>query len=276
MLPPFRTLTGLIGIGASDADTDSWSKILQAFKDLGVQYKDISLAIYAKKTPLKPRQIPSRVSLKISPTPESELLRDLKAGNIKGAIRGSLSSIDFLKHVSQEFSASQISRIALLESASGHQFWLAPVGIDEGITYESRLEFIEHAIVLLEKCRVPPNIGILSKGRMGDAKRGAFIKESLDNNQRLVQEITKRYPSITIAHDEILLENAISKQRNFVLAPDGVSGNLIYRTLVHLGNGRAYGAVYCGTPFEKFTIIDTSRVGNLEEIEGAMILALAF
>jgi predicted methyltransferase MtxX (methanogen marker protein 4) len=201
---------------------------------------------------------------------------DAKAGNIKAAIRGSLSSTDFLKQVSQEFSPSQISRIALLESATGHQFWFAPVGIDEGITYESRLEFIEHAIVLLGKCRIPPNIGILSKGRMGDAKRGAFIKESLKDNQRLVQEIAKRHPTITIAHDEILLENAISKQRNFILAPDGVSGNLIYRTLVHLGKGYAYGAVYCGAPFEKYTIIDTSRVGNAEEIKGAMILALAF
>ncbi len=276
LLPPFKTLTGLIGIGANDADTDSWSKILQAFKDLGAQYNDIALAIYAKKTPLKQRQIPPRVSLKISTHPESEILGDLKAGNIKAAIRGSLSSTDFLKQVSQEFCPSQIFRIALLESATGHQFWFAPVGIDEGITYESRLEFIEHAIVLLGKCRIPPNIGILSKGRMGDAKRGAFIKESLEDNQRLVQEIAKRYPTITIAHDEILLENTISKQRNFVLAPDGVSGNLIYRTLVHLGKGYAYGAVYCGAPFEKYTIIDTSRVGNVEEIKGAMILALSF
>jgi predicted methyltransferase MtxX (methanogen marker protein 4) len=176
----------------------------------------------------------------------------------------------------QEFSATSICRIALLESAANQPFWFAPVGIDEGITYASRREFIENAIGLLEKCRVTPNIGILSKGRTGDSKRGAFIKESLDDNQRLVEEMAHRYPSIMIAHDEILLENVVSKQRNFILAPDGVSGNLIYRTLVHLGQGKAYGAVYLGKSLEQYSIIDTSRVGNVKEIEGAMILALVF
>ncbi len=276
LLLPFEDLTGEIGIGASDADLDSWNKILQAFKDLHSQFRDISLSIYAKKSLVKPRQLPSRASLKISDNPEMNLISDLKAGTIRGAIRGSFSSTEFLKCVSAEFPSSPILRIALLESAAGYPFWFAPVGIDEGITYESRREFIEYAIGLLQKCKVTPNIGILSKGRTGDAKRGTFIKESLEDNQRLVAETARRYPSISIAHDEILLENTIIKQRNFILAPDGVSGNLIYRTLVHLGQGKAYGAVYLGKSLESYTIIDTSRVGNVEEIEGAMVLALVF
>ncbi len=276
LLPPFTSLSGTIGIGANDADPDSWSKILQAFKDLKVQFDDISLSIYAKKSLVKPRQIPPRIFLKLSNNPEIDLLRDLKAGTLKGAIRGSLSSTEFLNHVVQEFSASHICRIALLETAAGQSFWFAPVGIDEGTTYASRQSFIENAIKLLEKCHVHPNIGILSKGRIGDAKRGDLIKESLENNQRLVEETARQYPNITIAHDEILLENVVTKQRNFILAPDGVSGNLIYRTLVHLGQGKAYGAIYLGKSFEQYTIIDTSRVGNVEEIEGAMILALLF
>jgi len=47
---------------------------------------------------------------------------------------------------------------------------------------------------------------------------------------------------------------------------------LIYRTLVHLGGGKAYGAIYMGL---KKNIIDTSRVGEISEIQGALLLALA-
>ncbi|MFX1345221.1 MAG: phosphotransacetylase, partial [Promethearchaeota archaeon] len=59
---------------------------------------------------------------------------------------------------------------------------------------------------------------------------------------------------------------------NIIIAPDGISGNLIYRTLVHLGGGKAYGAIYMN--LEK-VIIDTSRVGELSEIQGALLLALS-
>jgi predicted methyltransferase MtxX (methanogen marker protein 4) len=43
------------------------------------------------------------------------------------------------------------------------------------------------------------------------------------------------------AHREILIEDAIGTS-GMILAPDGISGNLIFRTLVFLGGGRAHGA----------------------------------
>ena len=82
----------------------------------------------------------------------------------------------------------------------------------------------------------------------------------------------EKYVNITITHDEILIEKAIENKSNLIIAPDGISGNLIYRTLVHLGGGKAYGAIYMGL---KHTIIDTSRVGDISEIHGALLLALA-
>jgi predicted methyltransferase MtxX (methanogen marker protein 4) len=78
------------------------------------------------------------------------------------------------------------------------------------------------------------------------------------------------YPEILISHDEILIENAIDNNVNLIIAPDGISGNLIYRTLVHLGAGKAYGAIYMGL---NKILVDTSRVGNLNEIYGALLLA---
>ncbi|OLS15637.1 MAG: hypothetical protein RBG13Loki_0736 [Promethearchaeota archaeon CR_4] len=275
LLPPFETLSGWIGIGVNNTDSESWSKIFKAFIDLKAQFPTISLAIYSKNKANFPKKTPLDVVLKVSDTPATVLLQDLKLGTIQGVVRGSLPSSDFLQCLIKEFSVTSFCRIALLESASGHSFWFAPVGIDEGNSYQARKQIIEESIILLEKCHLTPNIGVLSKGRVGDAKRGGFIMDSLASNQTLVEEIARKYPNISIAHDEILLENVVSQKRNFILAPDGVSGNLIYRTLVHLGQGKAYGAIYCGIPFKNLKIIDTSRVGNLEEIEGAMILALA-
>jgi len=73
-----------------------------------------------------------------------------------------------------------------------------------------------------------------------------------------------------IEHSEILIENAIAKKTNLIIAPDGITGNLIYRTLVHLGGGKAYGAIYMDI---ERAIVDTSRVGDISEIRGALILA---
>ncbi len=69
-----------------------------------------------------------------------------------------------------------------------------------------------------------------------------------------------------------MIEKAIENKSNLILAPNGISGNLIYRTLVHLGGGKAYGAIYMGIDYN---IIDTSRVGDFSEIYGGFILALA-
>ena len=103
------------------------------------------------------------------------------------------------------------------------------------------------------------------------------IDKSIRDGEEVVATIKGRYPKLNINHDEILIENAVTNNSNLIIAPEGISGNLIYRTLVHLGGGRAYGAIYLFND-QKTTrkiIIDTSRVGKLSEIQGALLLALA-
>ena len=58
-----------------------------------------------------------------------------------------------------------------------------------------------------------------------------------------------------------------------IIAPDGISGNLIFRTLLHLGGGHSHGAFYLGSNFPG-PVMDTSRVGSAEEYTGAVVLAL--
>ena len=92
------------------------------------------------------------------------------------------------------------------------------------------------------------------------------------DNQELVDIFKLEHPKLEINHNEILIEKAIINKSNLVIAPNGISGNLIYRTLVHLGGGKAYGAIYMGIGH---IIIDTSRVGVFSEIYGGFIFALA-
>ena len=60
-----------------------------------------------------------------------------------------------------------------------------------------------------------------------------------------------------VRHYGILIEDAVSDV-NFILAPDGVSGNLIFRTLVLVAGGYGYGAVVL---MDK-VFVDSSRVGG--------------
>jgi len=54
---------------------------------------------------------------------------------------------------------------------------------------------------------------------------------------------------------QILIEDA-AKDCNLIIAPDGISGNLIFRTLHFLGDGKAMGAVVLN--IDK-VFVDTSR-----------------
>ena len=159
-----------------------------------------------------------------------------------------------------------------METYDGFQFFYGPVGIDECKNIESKVSFVNKAIEELEALNIIPKISILSGGRLGDLGRDSQVDKSINNAKEVVALLKKQHPNLEINHDEILIENAIYNKSNVIIAPEGISGNLIYRTLVHLGGGKAYGAIYMG--LDK-VIIDTSRVGKPTEIYGALVLASA-
>jgi putative methanogen marker protein 4 len=212
------------------------------------------------------------ISLMESKDPYIDLIKFLLNGKLKAIIRGGLDSHDFLKEVKKKFNISKIHRLALLETFEGFQFFFAPVGIDEANNLKDKIEFLDKAIETLNSLKIEPKISILSGGRENDIGRDLKVDETILMAKKVVDSMHKKKSNIMISHDEILIENAINKKSNLIIAPDGISGNLIYRTLVHLGGGKAYGAIYMG--LHKI-IIDTSRVSNETEIRGALILALA-
>ena len=214
----------------------------------------------------------SRIFLVESEEPEKEMIKQLKNMVIDAIVRGSLSSSEFLKNVKKFFDIPEINRLALLETSKGFQFFYGPVGIDECNSYEKKIMFIKKAIRVLESLKIKPQISVLSGGRIGDVGRDPHVDETIRNAVDIVEYFKRENPNLAISHDEILIEKAIEKKSNLIIAPDGISGNLIYRTLVHLGEGKAYGAIYMDIDR---AIIDTSRVGNQSEIYGALTVALA-
>ncbi len=207
-----------------------------------------------------------------SDLPDNEILKYLKDGLIDAAIRGSLSSNRFLENIKSLFKIKNVNRLALLETFNGYQFFFAPVGIDEYRDYQSKVDFIESALKFFHFIGIKPKISILSGGRKGDMGRDYIVDKSLEVAEKIVAYFKNKDSTIQVFHDEILIEKAIENQSNLIFAPDGISGNLIYRTLVHLGGGKAHGAVYLG--LEKI-IIDTSRACNVSEIIGAIMIALS-
>jgi predicted methyltransferase MtxX (methanogen marker protein 4) len=177
-----------------------------------------------------------------------------------------------LKKLDEILNISEINRLALLETNSKHQFFFGPVGIDECNNLSSKKAFVKKSLKELSELNVKPRISVLSGGRLGDIGRNADIDKSIKEAKELVSFFKSEKPGLEIEHTEILIEKAVENKSNLILAPNGISGNLIYRTLVHLGGGKAYGAIYMDIDY---CIIDTSRVGNSSEIVGGIILALA-
>ena len=266
-----------IGIGLGNSAVQN-QKILNASRDFLTKYK-VNIFFIGNESSFSSilnqeiyQKLKSNIKLISYDFPEKDVFEFLNNNPMHAFIRGSFSSNKFLKHFKINFNVGEINRLALLETVDGHQFFYGPVGIDECNTLRKKITFIEYALKEIRLLNIIPKISILSGGRESDFGRDEIVDKSIKESIEIVETMKNRYPDLNISHDEILIENAISNKSNLIIAPDGISGNLIYRTLVHLGGGKAYGAIYMGL---KKVIIDTSRVAELPEIEGALLIALA-
>ena len=184
---------------------------------------------------------------------EARLVTSLSEGRVDAAVRGTMSSSRVLKELKSAFSLKEIMRAAVLEDSAGKKFLLAPVGIDEGRDARSRINLAKATADYFSAAGWTIRVGVLSKGRLGDASRGKEIRESLRDGERVVAEL--RTAGIVSEHYEILIEDAVSRC-DLVLAPDGVSGNLVFRTLHFVGSGKAFGAPVVNMDR---VFVDTSR-----------------
>ena len=172
----------------------------------------------------------------VSQEPWKDLVRLLAAGEIEGAVRGNLPAGRTMQALSEEFSI-RVRRLALLE-LPGWAFLLGPVGIDEGENMADRLELLLGGARLLKSLGVKASSAVLSGGRMEDRGRCERIDRSLLEGELIASRA--REAGLAAEHKGILIESC--RGDDIIIAPEGVSGNLIFRTLLLLCGAQSYGA----------------------------------
>lgn len=241
-----------IGIGALEDFTRVYEAAGKAASD------DLLIIIYTSQEVSEEES--GQVRFHISPNPIHALINGLLSGEIDGAVRGTLPSDATLRYLRESTTISGLERIAVLETPEGKKFLLTPVGIDEGWTCSEKVSLVERAVALAGCIGIDQTIGILSGGRMSDIGRNPVVDRSLAEGELLAQ-LTGG------VHTGILIEEAANRY-GIVIAPDGISGNLIFRTLVLLGSGRSHGAPVVNIDV---TFVDTSRASD--NYENALRLA---
>lgn len=230
----------VIGIGVgTDPDRVIKSILRSSHFDSVICYTDPATA--------QMHQFPGRIIT--DENPGMRLVADLESKTIDAAVRGTLPAHETLSALKKICFVNDLERIVLLESASGIKFFLAPVGIDEGWSISQKISLIKAGQKIAEKFGLSSKVGILSGGRLGDIGRHPAVDRTLADAE-LIAKISGA------KHYEILIEDAI-KDSGLIIAPDGISGNLIFRTLIFAGNGAAHGAPVVNI---RPIFVDTSRV----------------
>ncbi|MDD4300637.1 MAG: methanogenesis marker protein Mmp4/MtxX [Methanomicrobium sp.] len=241
-----------IGIGAEN----NISKILKSLEKI----KDKAhYVVFLAEEPLVKADW---IQYEISDDPCTAMIDALYSGSIDAAVRGTLPANYTLKALKKRAGTDTLRRAAVLQTASGNKFLLAPVGVDEGWTVDEKIEFIRDLKPLAEKIQIDSSVAVLSGGRKGDLGRHKIVDRTIHDAEK-ISELTGS------DNCEILIEDA-AEHHGIIIAPDGISGNLIFRTLCLLGGGDAHGApvLNIGKIF-----VDTSRAGS--DYSNAVLLAIS-
>lgn len=182
-----------------------------------------------------------------------KLAYDLGSGRIDAAIRGDMSSSVLLPHIKRALNINVLERVVLMEPVDGKLFLLSPVGIDEGWTISQRFALAVHSVDLAKKIGLGTKIAVMSGGRCEDYGRCKAVNNSIDDALALVKMLKDK--GHDAYHAQILIENAV-KDADIVIAPDGIYGNLLFRSMHLVGNVLAIGAPIVNS--DK-VFIDTSR-----------------
>lgn len=192
-----------------------------------------------------------KVTILFSDHPEEEMINALASKEIDAAIRGSLPANATLSYLKKRYQVSHLRRIALLETPAGQKFFFAPVGVDEGWDVDDKIAFVEEGRRYAKACGLSEKTVVLAGGRSGDVGRHPAVDKSILD----AEEVCKKTGAV---FGEILIEDAVA-DAGVIIAPDGISGNLTFRTLALLGNGKGHGAPVINIPD---IYVDSSRASS--------------
>jgi putative methanogen marker protein 4 len=195
--------------------------------------------------------------------PATKLVELLASGVIDGAVRGNVSAYKVMSALSRRFDID-VYRMALLEQ-NGWAFFLAPVGINEGETLLDKLNLVTNGAKYLQRMGVSPAVSVLSGGRVEDVGRSERVDRSLAEAEFVASRANAK--GINARHRGILIESC--RGDDLILAPDGISGNLIFRTLMLLCGVNSLGAPVLMDEI----FVDSSRAR--EDFTGPVMLASA-
>jgi len=195
----------------------------------------------------------SELPLIIDEAPERSLVELLKDCSVEAAVRGNLSSKRVVPLLQSSFNCPNLCRVSILE-IGGRLVMLAPVGIDEGETMDDLMVIAENSRAMSEKLNMEFKVAILSGGRLEDRGRSQRVDAMLSGTENLAESLHDA--NFKVKNYGIEIECAIDEGATLLLAPDGIMGNLIFRSLVLVANIDSFGA--CATALPR-VYIDTSR-----------------
>ena len=195
-----------------------------------------------------------------------KLADDLASGAIDAAVRGDMSSSKLLPLVKKALGLEMLQRVVIMGYRDRAVF-IAPVGIDEGWTVEDRVSMAERSEALMQKLGCGDvHIAVMSGGRDEDIGRIDVVDESITDAVEIVKQLKRKGYN---AYDaEILIEDAM-EDADLIIAPNGITGNLIFRVMHFIGNAPAFGAPLINS--DK-VFVDTSRVKT--DFTDSIVLAM--
>lgn len=188
---------------------------------------------------------------------DDDLVEAILNKDIDAVIRGSLPASGVMKQLKKHY--PDISR-ATYVNGQNHEFLLTPVGIDEGNSLDEKMKIALNCGEFLKKQSKDPKIAILADGRKGDYGRSEKISKSIEDSEKLTQMIAEN-TDFEVKNYYILIEKALKDNCNVIIAPDGIIGNIIFRTLILVNSWPSCGAVTFGIDG---IYIDTSRDQSVE------------
>jgi putative methanogen marker protein 4 len=249
-----------IGIGVGDV-----SESVQRDIESACEFADVVLIRDSEGS--RATEIETDLEIIYSESPEEELVRMLMDREIDACVRGTLSATKTLAYLRSALGVARLRRLSLLTTANRTPFFLAPVGIDEGNTARDKIDLACEGASYIARFGVRAKVAVISGGRFEDRGRSEIVDQSLADGEIVAERL--RALGIDAEHYGILIEDAVG-DANFILAPDGITGNLIFRTLTFLGGGGGFGAPVLT---DEVVFVDTSRVKT--KYSDAIMLASA-
>ena len=217
-----------------------------------------------------------------SPHPEKTLINLVLEKNVDGAVRGSFKANVILKELRSQLKLDKnvsSARFALVQHPlSGRAMYLAPVGIEEGRSFKEKEFIVTKGIELLQLIGIDPVIDVLAAGiSPDDIGRDEYADKTISDAEKIINLVKEKQKNIDIKTSGIQIENALEEGANLIIFPDGINGNLLYRSLVHITDWKSFGAIFAvqNHNLTDFIFIDTSSIGTIHEYRRALMFASA-